>query len=310
MSSARPMRIIAGRWRSRPLLHPSGEQTRPMPDRVKEAVFDILGSLLAAPGLLPPVPVADIFAGSGALGLEAMSRGASVCYFFERHPRALAALRANVQALDVGADARIMPVDAWKERLRDNGLERIGEHCAYLSLLGRRIYVDDSLDGARSVDSVQGGEDKVSGFSGCYCGAGCLEVPHLSHEDNIGVLAKGVPQTRRETRAVTAYFSLFDDACVAGEIIFYRVLDSYDVPGVVGVDLFYQRGKRRALARAGGSCDEYETTRQIGQVAHYRRHPQALDVRDCRFNQPHSHRQGTLLIMGVDAESYAILAGY
>ncbi|UCG16887.1 MAG: RsmD family RNA methyltransferase [Phycisphaerales bacterium] len=108
------MRIIAGRWRSRALLRPSGEQTRPMPDRVKEAVFDILGSLLTEPGSLPPVPVADVFAGSGALGLEAMSRGAAVCYFFERHPHVLAVLRANVQALDAGADARIMPVDAWQ----------------------------------------------------------------------------------------------------------------------------------------------------------------------------------------------------
>lgn len=85
-----------------------------MPDRAKEALFDILGSIFGTPGALPPVVVADLFAGSGSLGLEALSRGASVCYFFERRRQALKALRANVEALDAGGGARIMPVDAWR----------------------------------------------------------------------------------------------------------------------------------------------------------------------------------------------------
>jgi 16S rRNA (guanine966-N2)-methyltransferase len=86
-----------------------------MPDRVKEAVFATLGSRLGTPGGLPPLRVADVFSGSGTLGLEALSRGASACYFFERHPRALAALRANIQKLEAGPGARIMPIDAWKD---------------------------------------------------------------------------------------------------------------------------------------------------------------------------------------------------
>lgn len=86
-----------------------------MPDRVKEAVFDTLGSLLGTPGGLPPLRVADVFSGSGTMGLEALSRGATTCYFFEHHPRALAALRANITALGAGPGARIMPVDAWKD---------------------------------------------------------------------------------------------------------------------------------------------------------------------------------------------------
>lgn len=117
------MRIIAGQWRSRRILRPEGEQTRPMPDRVKEAVFDLLGSRCGTPGALPPLTVADLFSGSGTMGLEALSRGAATCCFFEKHPLALKALRANLHALDVGPCGRIMPVDAWKDpwsRLADS----------------------------------------------------------------------------------------------------------------------------------------------------------------------------------------------
>lgn len=93
-----------------------------MPDRVKEAVFDLLGSRYATPGGLPPLTVVDLFSGSGTMGLEALSRGAAACYFFEKHPLALKALRTNLHALGVGPYGRIMPVDAWKDpwsRLND-----------------------------------------------------------------------------------------------------------------------------------------------------------------------------------------------
>ena len=111
------MRVIAGQWRSRVLLRPEGGQTRPMPDRLREAVFDIVGSWLGAPGRLPPITVADVFAGSGAVGLEALSRGAARCFFFERDPRALRTLRANLRSLEVGAEASVLAVDAWSDGL-------------------------------------------------------------------------------------------------------------------------------------------------------------------------------------------------
>jgi 16S rRNA (guanine966-N2)-methyltransferase len=115
MSGQDTMRIIAGRWRSRRILCPEGRQTRPIPDRVKEAVFDLLGSRYGTPGGLPPLVIADVFSGSGAVGLEALSRGAAACHFIESHPLALKALRANLHALDVGPCARIMALDAWKD---------------------------------------------------------------------------------------------------------------------------------------------------------------------------------------------------
>lgn len=85
-----------------------------MPDRVKEAVFDILGTQYGCPGALPPLCVADVFAGSGSMGLEALSRGAASCCFFERNRAALAALRQNIEALGAGGAATIVTRDAWR----------------------------------------------------------------------------------------------------------------------------------------------------------------------------------------------------
>ena len=91
------MRIIAGAWRGRLLRTPPGETTRPTAERLRQALFDML---LHAPwgGPLDGVRVLDAFAGTGALGLEALSRGAAAAWFIEHDRAALAALRANVAA--------------------------------------------------------------------------------------------------------------------------------------------------------------------------------------------------------------------
>ena len=90
------MRIIAGGWRGRKLSAPSGETTRPTADRTRETLFSMLVSRL---GTFEGLAVADLFAGSGALGLEALSRGAARCIFVEQDAPALRALRGNVAAL-------------------------------------------------------------------------------------------------------------------------------------------------------------------------------------------------------------------
>ena len=90
------MRIIAGEWRRRTLRAPAGEATRPTADRTRETLFSILASRL---GAFEGLSVADLFAGSGALGLEALSRGAADCLFVEQEAAALRALRANIAAL-------------------------------------------------------------------------------------------------------------------------------------------------------------------------------------------------------------------
>jgi len=111
------MRIIAGTWRGRRIAAPPSTATRPYTDRVREAVFDVLGSLLGTPGRLPPVVVLDLFAGGGAMGLEALSRGAVNCLFVENHPSAIRQLRLNVESLGAEGRCRILAVDAWRLRL-------------------------------------------------------------------------------------------------------------------------------------------------------------------------------------------------
>jgi 16S rRNA (guanine966-N2)-methyltransferase len=90
------MRIVAGEWRRRLLKAPPGEATRPTAHRTRETLFNMLASRL---GSLDGLAVADLFAGSGALGLEALSRGAASCLFVDQDPAAIRALRANIAAL-------------------------------------------------------------------------------------------------------------------------------------------------------------------------------------------------------------------
>ena len=98
------MRIIAGEWRGRKLVAPKGEATRPTADRTRETLFNMLASRI---GSFEGLGVADLFAGSGALGLEALSRGAASCLFAEQDKPALDAIRANVEALGARARADI-----------------------------------------------------------------------------------------------------------------------------------------------------------------------------------------------------------
>jgi 16S rRNA (guanine966-N2)-methyltransferase len=100
--------VIAGQWRGRPLAAPKGDATRPTADRTREALFSMLASRV---GSFEGLAVADLFAGSGALGLEALSRGAVTCLFVEQDKPALDALRANIAKLGAaGADVRAASV--------------------------------------------------------------------------------------------------------------------------------------------------------------------------------------------------------
>ena len=93
------MRIVAGRWGGRTLVAPRGSSTRPTSDRVREALFSILGSIDGD-------RVLDLFAGSGALGIEALSRGAAQAAFVDSSSAAVAAVRRNLDALGVEAEVR------------------------------------------------------------------------------------------------------------------------------------------------------------------------------------------------------------
>lgn len=104
------MRIIAGKWRGRSLIAPPGDTTRPTADRTREALFSMLTSRL---GGFEGLKVADLFAGTGALGIEALSRGASHCTFVENDRAAIAALRTNVEKLGAAADIRAQSAETF-----------------------------------------------------------------------------------------------------------------------------------------------------------------------------------------------------
>jgi 16S rRNA (guanine966-N2)-methyltransferase len=106
------VRVISGRLGGRRLAAPRGDQTRPTSDRVREALFMALEPLV-------DLKVVDLFAGSGALGIEALSRGAGHVDFVEEDSRALAILRENLRALELESDAKV-----WRLGL-PRGLKRL-----------------------------------------------------------------------------------------------------------------------------------------------------------------------------------------
>lgn len=103
------MRIISGHWRGRAILAPEGQATRPTADRVREALFSMLASRL---GSFESLRIFDGFAGTGALGLEALSRGAAHGTFVENDPAAVKALRTNIAGMKFDTNVIAAPIEA------------------------------------------------------------------------------------------------------------------------------------------------------------------------------------------------------
>ena len=116
------MRIIAGEWRGRKLAAPKGDSTRPTADRARETLFAMLTSRL---GDFEGLQVADLFAGSGALGLEALSRGAAHCLFVEQDRAAVDVIRANVATLGAQARSRVETASVMQLRAAPAPLDLI-----------------------------------------------------------------------------------------------------------------------------------------------------------------------------------------
>ncbi len=111
------MRIIAGRWKGRRLGAPTGRSVRPTTDRVREAWMSALG------GTLQGLVVLDLFAGSGALGLEALSRGCERVVFVERARGALRVLEANIALLGAGPQCTVIRQDVFRYLAAEPGSE-------------------------------------------------------------------------------------------------------------------------------------------------------------------------------------------
>ncbi len=133
------MRISAGEQRNRRLRSPRGRKTRPTSDRLRQAIFNVLGPAVAGARVL------DLFAGSGAFGLDALSRGAERVTFVEKDPAALASLAANVAAL------------GWEERVRILG-EDVGRALPRLASAGEQfdcVFLDPPYDTALGVATLE-----------------------------------------------------------------------------------------------------------------------------------------------------------
>lgn len=115
------MRIVSGRLRGRNIDAPSGRGTRPTSDQTRESIFNILKHAEWAP-VLNGSNVADIFAGSGALGLEAVSRGADFCLFVETEPKARAAIRNNIEKMNLFGCTRLHRHDATRLKIAPGNL--------------------------------------------------------------------------------------------------------------------------------------------------------------------------------------------
>lgn len=168
------MRIVAGTLRGRPIEAPEGRDTRPTTDRVREALFS---SLFSMRGGWEGAVVLDAFAGSGALGLEALSRGAQRAVFYDSDQRAVSVLRANIASCHMQASAEVHQADVLKSPpavaatpyhvvFLDPPYATDAE--AVLSLaagLGRRgcldagalIVYEHALDAAARIDDLAGG---------------------------------------------------------------------------------------------------------------------------------------------------------
>ena len=154
------MRIIAGKWRGRPLIAPIGDATRPTADRTREALFSMLTSRL---GSFEGLKVADICAGTGALGLEALSRGAAHCTFVERDRTAIEALRTNITRL--GAQGEVRPIAA--EGFGGGPFDLVLIDAPYGSGLGQKILPGIGLapGGWASIETAKNEEVSVPGFT-------------------------------------------------------------------------------------------------------------------------------------------------
>lgn len=116
------MRVIGGTYRSRRLIAPRGLDTRPTSDRLRETLFNVLSPRIEG------AVFADLYAGSGAVGIEAISRGASLVYFVDRVPQAIAALRTNLTALNIKTGFQIVSSSV------SAALRRITEPCSIIFL--------------------------------------------------------------------------------------------------------------------------------------------------------------------------------
>jgi 16S rRNA (guanine966-N2)-methyltransferase len=136
------MRVIAGKFRSRQLKTLKGLALRPTSDRLRETLFNILGELVVGSRFI------DAFAGTGAVGIEALSRGAKEVVFIEKHAPSAALIKKNLQSLEIKVGARVLPIDVL------HGLEILAKENSASRELPEILFLDPPYDHAADYDRV------------------------------------------------------------------------------------------------------------------------------------------------------------
>ena len=153
------MRVVAGDLRGRRIEAPISEATRPTTDKVRQAVFNALGSLDIVEG----ARVLDLFAGTGAMGIEALSRGAAHCVFVERDRDALAILKKNIAALGLTDRTTVLAVDATSAASRQPDIDILIADPPYGFDQWRDLIADADaafvvLESDRAIEEIEGWE--------------------------------------------------------------------------------------------------------------------------------------------------------
>ena len=174
--------------------------------------------------------------------------------------------------------------DLLAERLRDDALERLGEHDADLRLPIGRELIDDAVDRAGRRRRVQRAEDEVARLRRLDGDRDGLEVAQLADEDDVGILAQRGAQRALERAGVHADLALRDDAPLVRMHELDRVLDRDDVIAARAIHEIDQRAERRGLARARRPGDEHESLVELTELLHLGRDPHLLDGDDRRGN--------------------------
>jgi 16S rRNA (guanine(966)-N(2))-methyltransferase RsmD len=136
------MRVIAGKFRSRQLKSLKGMALRPTSDRLRETLFNVLGDRISGCRFV------DLFAGTGAVGIEALSRGAAQTMFVERHAPAAALIRKNLESLEIGRGARVLAVDAR------HGLELLEKEIEQGPTMPTMVFLDPPYGNTEDYDRV------------------------------------------------------------------------------------------------------------------------------------------------------------
>lgn len=180
------MRVIAGTYRSRPLAAPRGAKTRPTSDRLRETLFNILAPLIAG------ARFADLYAGTGAVGIEALSRGAGHVYFAERAAPAVAAIRANLAALRIQSEYT----------LEARGTAALLEQLARVGAAVDLVFLDPPWEAAAEYDATM---EFLGGARGsAVLAGGAVVIAEHSSRSSLAERYGRLAQTRRLTQGDAA----------------------------------------------------------------------------------------------------------